>query len=230
MTPLPHSQTQAPQEQQSDLGEGHASFPALPRSAEANDPQRRRGLTGILMILVLALAFLAASFPARNSDLWFHLATGRLLAQGRFSFGVDPFAYTTQHVYWTCHTWLFDLVLYGLRSLIGDAGLVVCKALVVATLAGLLLRLRRPEGAAWLPVVCTTLAILAISPRLLLQPACLSYFLLGLTFWLLLQQKESRKGLAFLLLIFLLWVNVDEWFWFGPLLVALFWLGERLQG
>jgi hypothetical protein len=184
----------------------------------------------ILTLLVLTVAFLTASFPARNSDFWFHLATGRLLAQRQFSFGTDPFCYTTQHIYWACHAWLFDLVLYGLRSWIGDAGLVALKALVVAALAGLLLRIRRPGSSTALPAVCTTLAILAISPRLLLQPTCLSYFFLGLTLWLLWRpQLHASQRFWPLLLVFVLWVNVDEWFLLGPLLVALFWLGERLQ-
>ena len=36
--------------------------------------------------LVLAFAFVAASFVARNSDVWLHLATGRLLAGGSRGF------------------------------------------------------------------------------------------------------------------------------------------------
>jgi hypothetical protein len=196
----------------------------------------RRGLDHVLTILVLVLAFLAASFLARNSDFWFHLATGRLLAQGQFSFGTDPFAYTTEQVYWVCHSWLFDLVMYGLYNLIGGAGLVVLKAVLATALAGLLLSVRRPAGAAWLPAVCTTLAILVLSPRLLLQPACISYLLLGLTFWLLWQPHREagaarRRSYSLLLLVvFAIWVNVDEWFVLGPVLVALFWLGERLGG
>src|SRR5947207_114457 len=93
-----------------------ATSPAVPR---------RLPLKGLfLTILVLILAFLAASFLARNSDLWFHLATGRLLAQGQFAFGTDPFAYTTEKVYWAHHAWLFDRGLYGLYRLAGGTGLV----------------------------------------------------------------------------------------------------------
>jgi hypothetical protein len=157
-----------------------------------------------------------------------------MVARGEFPFGQDPFAYTTEHVYWACHSWLFDLALYHLYTLVGGAGLVVIKALLVAVLAGLLLSVRRPTGAAWVGAVCTTLAVLAMSPRLLLQPACASYFLLGLTFWLLWRSHVKNDGggrTNFLLLaLFALWVNVDEWFLLGPVLAALFWLGERLQG
>jgi hypothetical protein len=211
----------------------------------AGPPPGEHGGPWFLSFLVLVLAFLTASFPARNNDVWFHLATGRLLAEGQFSFGDDPFAYTTGQVYWANHSWLFDLGLYELQGLVGGTGLVVLKALLVTVLAWLLLRVRR-DGT-WLPALCTTLAVLAMSPRLLLQPACVSYFLLGLTFWLLWRphvqpQEGSRRkkeatafGLrwppsAWVLVVFVLWVNVDEWFLLGPVLTALFWLGERLQG
>jgi hypothetical protein len=221
-------------------------------------PEPRPGRVGRRLDLLLAggalaLAFLVSSFVARNSDLWLHLAGGRLLAQGRFQVGVDPFAYTTRGIYWAHHVWLFDLLLYGLYGLVGGAGLVVLKALLVTALAGLLLGVRRPGGppglsrrsppaGGWPPTVCTTLAVLAMSPGLLLQPACLSLFFLGLTFWLLWRPHAredmgiaappagSRDGIRHvcLLLLFVLWVNLDSWFLLGPLLVALFWMGERL--
>ncbi len=240
MTSQPQPLTPAQQEKGPPAGET-AAPPSAPGSAAGSDSRRGgMGLDRVLTILVLALAFLAASFPARNSDLWFHLATGRLLAGGDFSFGTDPFAYTTGEVYWVCHSWLFDLTLYGLCNLIGGAGLVVLKALLVTALAGLMLRVRRADAGAGLPALCAALAVLAMSPRLLLQPACASYFLLGLTFWLLWRphrEKEETKTSGFrfhtfvaLIMVFALWVNVDEWFLLGPALVALFWLGERLGG
>jgi hypothetical protein len=191
----------------------------------------------------LVLAFLAASTLARNSDFWFHLASGQRLAHGQLSFS-DPFAYTSGHPYWASHSWLFDLGLYVLYGLIGGAGLVAAKALVMTALAALLLAVRVPGRGAGLPVVCTTLALLAVIPRLFLQPACLSYFFLALTFWLLWRRQQSIRlgvrserrdkgslaSLLVLVAVFAVWANVDEWFFMGPLLVGLFWLGGRLEG
>jgi hypothetical protein len=237
---------------------GHATAPLDPLSAgEGVLPQQspsaqaqqtpaatsRRAFPLILTALVLIFAFLASSFPIRNSDYWFHLATGRLLAEGKYHFGVDPFAFTTEGVYWTNHAWLYDLILYKLYGLMGGTGLIVLKGVLITALAGILLVLRRRGAAGWLPVVGTLLALLAISPRLLLQPACLSYFFLAVTLWCLWRgQGDAEEGreiwplrrqvrhYALLPLLFVLWVNVDEWFWLGPLLTALFWAGERLQG
>src|SRR5206468_4275170 len=127
----------------------------------------------------------AASFAARNSDVWLHLAAGRLLAQGSHTLGDEPFAYSTAGAYWANHAWLTDLALYAGYQTLGGAGLVVIKAVVVAVLAGLMLRLARHEGPFWISGVCILLAVLAMSPRLLLQPACLSFLLLAVCLELL---------------------------------------------
>jgi hypothetical protein len=156
---------------------------------------------------VLLLAFLVSSFPARNSDVWQHLAAGRLLARGEYVFGEDPFCYTTEGSYWANHAWLFDLGLYQLYQAAGGAGLVLAKALLVTALAWLMLRVRREQGPGWVPPACVALALVAMSPRLLLQPAVLSYFLLGLAFWLLWRGAHGRRGLAVVLLC-ALWVNL----------------------
>src|SRR6266566_4393223 len=156
-------------------------LPPVPRAVTTTsiDSGQERGWDRLLIVLVLALAFLTASFFARNSDLWFHLATGRMLAERQFSFGAEPFAYTTEGAYWACHSWLTDLAAYEFYSLLGGTGLVVLKALLVTGLAGLLLLVRRPGSSAWAPVACTTLALLAMAPRLQLQPTCVSYLFLA---------------------------------------------------
>ena len=185
-------------------------------------------LEGLLAVLVPLFAFASASFAVRNSDFWLHLASGRLLAAGQYTFGVDPFAYTTQGVYWANHAWLFDLLLYLAHQAVGGGGLVVLKALAVAALAVLLLRFRSPGGPFWVTAGCALLALLVMRPRLLLQPACLSLGLLGLVLWLV-----GRRGRAVFALpgLFVLWVNLDGWFVLGLLLVGLVglsdWLGAR---
>ena len=58
--------------------------------APAEAPRSLRSFDALLAVCVVLFAFLAASFPARNSDLWLHLAAGRLLAKGEYAFGSDP--------------------------------------------------------------------------------------------------------------------------------------------
>ncbi len=216
------------------------------------------GLDAVLVALVLAFAFLVASSPVTNADFFRQIATGRLLLQGDYHFGVDPFTYTSEGESWVNHSWLFALLVYGLYQIpmIGGVAVVVGKALLVAALAEIMLRVGRRAGQSlWIPAACTALAVLTLSPRLFLQSVCLSFLFLGLTLWLLHRPRRLRErvGQAFqpdrqafqpdrqagkpdlrrswwlLPPLFALWVNCDAWFFLGPLAVALYLVGELLE-
>src|SRR5262249_39071724 len=112
------------------------------------------------------------------------------------------------------------------------------KGLLVGALAATLLAVRRPGQSLWIPAACTALALLAMSPRLFLQPTCVSLLFLALTVYLL--HRGAVRGAPVALLgrtfsplwllppLFALWVNLDSWFVLGPLTVALFLLGAAL--
>ncbi len=207
----------------------------------------RRALDGALVVVVLLLAFELGFFPVRNSDLLLHRAVGRLVAEGKFEFGPDPFTFTAEGARWVDHSWLFGLFAYGMNRLgeWGDVALVAMKALLLAALAELMLRLGRVPGRSiWVPALCTGLALLALSPRAFLQPVCLSYLFVGLTLYLL---EAPRRRLAaagagtgtavpgvnvrwLIPLVCALWVNLDAWFLLGPAVVALYLVGDLLEG
>jgi tetratricopeptide (TPR) repeat protein len=202
-----------------------------------------------LYALALILGFLLASIAVRNSDFWMHLASGRLLAAGRFHFGLDPFSYTLANAYWTDHSWLYDVGLYGFsmllggpESAVGGALLVVAKALLVVLLAVVMIAIRRQGQSLWAPAFCTALALLAMSPRLLLQPILISLLFLALTLYILQKPRhleadsrhaaKTRSPLAvywLLPVLFLIWANLDIWFILGPVTVAIYFVGQCLQ-
>src|SRR5262249_31368673 len=132
--------------------------------------------------------------------------------------------------------WLYDLLCYGVYSAAGGTGVVLVKALLMAALAVVLLRLSR-VGRGWLvAVACTALALLAMSTRLPLRPATISYLFLALALWF--EQRrdqtvERRPALLVppwpLVALFVLWANMDGWFVLGLATVALVWLGRSLD-
>ena len=118
MTILAHSESINPvQENPTGAAAPQPAPPEMARSQGRWAPPSECLLAG----LVLSFAFLVSSFVARNADVWLHLATGRLVAQGAYSFGNDPFSYTTNGVYWANTSWLYDLGLYQLFNAAGDA-------------------------------------------------------------------------------------------------------------
>ena len=205
-------------------------------------------------MLLLVFAFFLGSTVARNSDFWQHLATGRLISGGQYSFGSDPFSYTSAGRVWINHSWLADLLAYklwealgGIEFLLARGALVVVKALLITLMAGFMLAVRRRGQSLWLPVCCVALALYAMSPRMYLQPAVLSQLFLAITVFLLYRWREGAREfvaqagavestsgkswhyLVALPILFALWGNLDEWFLLGPLTVGLFLVGEVVQ-
>jgi hypothetical protein len=226
--------------------------PLTPEQLEAEDAVRKERmefrLDFALAFLVLALAFLSAFFPIHNSDFLMHLGVGKLLSEGKYTFGADPFSVNSLDARWVNHAWLYDLFSYWAYRVVGGQGLSILKALLVTALAGVMLMIRRPGQSLWIPSLCTALAILAMSPRLLMQPTLWSFLFLALTLWVLTLRGEKSQGrlidkqaswltrfanwpyrLYMLPVLFVIWVNIDSWFVLGPITVALYWLGEATQ-
>src|SRR5262245_29816374 len=96
------------------------------------------GLQWLPGLFLAVFAALLASFPARNPDLWMHLAAGRDLAWGSHLAATAPPPSPDLQVN---RTWLFDLLSYSVYGLLGGRGLLFAKVLLVVVLALLLFRL-----------------------------------------------------------------------------------------
>jgi hypothetical protein len=230
-------------------------LPPRPRIEPITVEELGRAMTRLdrmLVVLVLVLACLVSLFPVRNSDFWLHLATARDWLGGKIALGEDAYSYTGKGT-WVNHSWLYDVLVYGLYQLpgIGGPAVVIAKAVVIVALTVLMLSIRRRGQSIWIPAVCTALAVLAMSPRLLLQPTILSFALLGVTLAVLMRRElrdepeEERKRrpagpvpwlgepadrpLWLLVPLFALWVNLDSWFILGPLAVGLYLAGQLAQ-
>ena len=193
------------------------SNPDRATEATASSPHRTATRIPLLTTLFIGLfGVLLASFPARNLDVWKHLADGRNLMRGQ---GISP-------------TWLYDLATYLVFSLGGGAGLVAVKALVCGAVAVLLFTISRTNQSWRIPLMATGLAVLAMGSRMLLQPATVAVLFLTLSLWLVRREKtQSSKsdgiwpGWRFVVL-FAIWANVAGWAVLGLGVVALTWLGR----
>jgi hypothetical protein len=189
------------------------------------------GVDATLAGLTVVLAFMAASFVARNSDLWLHLAAGKRLFAGQYVPGADPFSYTGAERGWVNHSWLLDAVAYLLYGGTGQV-LVVAKALVVAGAFALVMAIRRPQFPLWPWAVFACVAVLAAAPQFLLRPLVVSMLFLALTLFLLFRMPHKPGSWRFPIAIgatFWVWSNCDPWFVLGPLALALVLIGELVE-
>jgi hypothetical protein len=190
------------------------------------------GLDWVLAFGVMALAFLLASFSVRNSDFWMHLAAGRLLSEGSYSFGKDPFSYVGEDRIWVNHAWLYDWVLYQVFSAGGGPAVVIVKAVILAIASGLLLVAKRTGQPVFASVVCVGLALVASAPRLLLQPTIGTLLCLALLMVLIVRMPRPAGSWRFPLCVagvFGVWANLDQWFFLGPAVLLLYALGQYIR-
>lgn len=202
--------------------------------APATWPEWYGGVDLVLAVLAVCLAFLLASFAARNSDVWLHLGAGKLLATGGYSPGSDPLSYTAAGRPWVNHSWLYDLGSYFLYQADGSTGfaLVLAKALAAAVAFGLLIGVRRPGRSLWPWAAVATVAAVATAPRLTLSPLVGSVFFLAVTLFLVLRVPARAGSWRLPLAIgvtFWFWANVDGWFVLGPAALGLLLVGEMIR-
>lgn len=195
-------------------------------------------LAGLAAMTVL-LAFLLGSYHAQNSDIWLTLAGGRLFAEGKYVFGVDPFSWASEGAYWANPSWLAGAASYGLYSAGGGEGLVAGRAVLVAILALVMLLSRTRETFLLPAIVLTATAILAASPRFLLQTTLFSFLGLGLLICILVRggylvalPADQRRGWSILWqlpLLFLFWSNLDGYYVLGLAGLAMVLIGAFIS-
>src|SRR5262249_18705984 len=103
------------------------------------------------VVAASALLFVTALQVHRldDSDTWWHLATGRLIAASGAVPRSDPFAFTAQGTPWINRQWLFDLGLYGLWRAAGPPGPALGVGTLLVAAFAFAYRLGRRRLPAW---------------------------------------------------------------------------------
>lgn len=192
------------------------------------------------MLLVLAVGLLLGLFSSAifDSDFWWHLATGRYIAQTHRLPVPDPFAYTTAHAgaaypgeqvtrhFNLTHEWLSQVLLYGAYSLGGFAGVVLWRALLLIILCGLVgcIVWRRTAGFYRALAAAGACAFLMASTGFRTdRPYLISFDLLAVTLVIL----ESRRRLWLLPIVMLFWANCHGGFFLGWLAIGAYMVAVR---
>jgi hypothetical protein len=169
---------------------------------------------GVLLFYgVLAVAF--AWRPVTDSDVWYHLAAGRLLLRDPVGAWHDSWTFTAEGQRWIAQSWLHEMILYGTYAASGVTGLVILKCLLVAGALAMVDKAARlgDMQAQWRwPLL--VLAATAASGRLMDRPQLVTFALSPLVLWLLERRARSEDrrtpqppNLWWLVPIFWVWGN-----------------------
>lgn len=182
-------------------------------------------LWGIATVTLLALRVQLT--PIAPNDFWWHIATGRLIAQTGSVPLTDQFSYSQPGAAYFNQPWLAQLLMYGGYQLGGAALLELLQAVLIGASFGLLYLVCRREGAGPRLATLVTLsgALVAmdnwqIRPQTYAVPLFIGSLAI-VTAW----RHGWRAPLWALPLIMLVWVNLHGTFTLLLALCGLTWLG-----
>lgn len=173
-------------------------------------------------VSVAVLSWVLADRPILDTDYFWHLRTGALIAETGSVPRVDPFSYSAPGARWIDLHWLFQLGLHSVHAFGGHganrtAGFVL-GLLVIAVSAGTLWRSDRPAVAG----VALALLVVTASVRFLLRPDTVSLLLAAVVLALLWRDERKSDSWVFAVVpIQLLWANVHGFQAVGLGLVAM---------
>lgn len=206
-------------------------------SLQASGEQAHRGLAlptlyQVAGFAVLGAVFVVALAPKLDTDLWWHLETGRWIAQHHAVPSRDFLSFTFTGRSWTDQEWLSELMLYGLYRLAGLWGTIVGFALIIlATYAVVYRRLLDRGVHRTLAVFVLVLAFIAATPTWGARPQMITLFFLAVFAWTLdrYQRTSDRRLLAVFPVAMVLWSNLHGGWVLGVVLMAVVFLGMCLN-
>jgi len=166
-----------------------------------------RILTVFILLIAFVTAFACSWDSLVNNDIWWHLATGKLIQEQGAIPREDPFSYTKSGAPWITHSWLAELLFYELYARGGVRSLIFLRSLLSGLLVLILILAARTRRCGWAAAAIAALgAYFVLHFRLYVRPHFFS--LVGLALLGLLEEPRRRGR---------------KWAWVGMALLALFW-------
>lgn len=178
--------------------------------------------------LVACYALMRAGLPGAPSDVWWQIATGRLIAQQGQLPTADVFTHTCAGHPWVVHEWAWELLMYRLYTGWGYAGLMALRIAVLVPAALLLTWVCFRRGGRELPVLGTViLGVLAMGPVVNDRPQLTGVlFLISLLALIEQARQGCPRWLWLAPLPIWLWANIHGSFIYGPGLLTLYALSQ----
>src|SRR5947209_552664 len=165
------------------------------------------------------LAAIAAVAPIRSYDYFWHLTTGRWIVAHHSIPSFDPLAIASAHVPWINGEWLYEIVLYALHAIGGDAGISIISAMLAAAIFAIAILITSQD--AGVALVIAGVAFAGASDRLGVRPAAAAALLVVIAIGLLgsrLRLIPLTISYAFLTIV---WINVHPSALLAPVLALI---------
>ena len=178
-----------------------------------------------LATLVYLLLPVQAMLPVDDPDIWWHLRTGEWITRNGWVPATDPFSAFGDQKPWIAYSWLFELLVYGIHSLLGLRGIVFFTVALALLIALALHRLTRGAKLSFRSEIIITAVGLACMKSLMSpRPWLFSivFFIVELNLLLECKRSGTIRPLYWLPLLFSFWANIHVQFVYGLAVLFLF--------
>lgn len=174
--------------------------------------------------VLIYCSLVAAMWPRRTYDIWWHLATGKIIVEDRTIPDSDPFTWTRAGTPWITHEWGWEVLMYLFYSRGGHAGLLLLRSAVAVGATLILIWLCVSRGARPLATIGVgALGLFAARPLFNDRPQIVSIlFFAAMLAFIEMSERGRERRLLIVPLLMILWVNLHGGFIFGPALLVLY--------
>jgi len=173
----------------------------------------------IAAAIFFVLAAIAAVAPIRSYDYFWHLTTGRWIVEHHSIPTFDPFALASAHVPWINGEWLYQIVLYALHGIGGDAGISILSALLASAIFAIAILITSQD--AGVAVLISAVAFAGASDRLGVRPAAAAALLIVIAIGLLGSRLRSVPLTIAYAVLTIVWINVHPSALLAPVLALI---------
>jgi len=185
-----------------------------------------KGIYPVIIGGIFLSILLTSISPVSDSDIWWHLATGRYIIESGQIPKTDIFSHTVPGREWIDHEWLSQVAFYFMYHLFGFAGPVLLKSACLLVAFFFLFK-RATLSSSRAATTLTLIAVIFVSKDAWLERPMIFTFMFASIFLFVLERKRPLWALP---LLTLLWANLHGGFIIGILIIFLFAVGSALSG
>ncbi|MBF0531711.1 MAG: hypothetical protein HQL23_01280 [Candidatus Omnitrophica bacterium] len=179
--------------------------------------------------VLFGYALFVSGVEVRDLDLWLHLATGKYITQTGIIPQTDILSCSIAGKPWVNHEWLFQVILYNLYRMGGTQGLIIGQVILTTATLGMLLLIGYSRlGILWTGFLLTVVE-LVYQQRFTHRPDLFSLFFFAAYILILSRHLRRRWSLWAIIFLQIIWTNTHGFFFFGPLLLLLWFTAEFLR-
>lgn len=182
-------------------------------------------------VLLLSIVVATAARPVFDPDFWWHLRTGKLIAEQGIP-SSDPYSFTVPGKEWITHEWLSEVIIWQLYSSFGNSLNVLIVFFALVTTGSFLAVYNAAATRAVPTAFVTAFAACACALVLGVRPQMFNLAGIAITVAMLERHRigrQSDRSLWLLVPVTLVWANLHSGYLLAIAVIGVYAVGDVIE-